>query len=107
MSTSPEHSGSSDTITPHSGENIGGPLSRLGSENAEVSDAADVAQGDNQTLTTRLPFSTARCIALVATLAGAAFLNVSDILQLLVSHTIALWNAHHRTTDRACRVRPW
>jgi len=47
------------------------------SEESEVSDVAEVAEDDDsQNLTPELPFSKARCIALVAVLAGASFLNV-------------------------------
>ncbi|KAL2141880.1 hypothetical protein VTI28DRAFT_1863 [Corynascus sepedonium] len=46
------------------------------SENSEVSHAARAAQENDQNLTPgHLPFSKARCIALVATLTGASFLN--------------------------------
>jgi len=49
------------------------------SENSEVSHAARAAQENDQNLTPgHLPFSKARCIALVATLTGASFLNVSE-----------------------------
>ncbi|KAL1840665.1 hypothetical protein VTJ49DRAFT_215 [Mycothermus thermophilus] len=45
-------------------------------EDSEVSDdIAEAAEDNNQNLTSRLPFSKARCIALVVTLAGASFLN--------------------------------
>ncbi len=46
------------------------------SEESEVSDVAEVTEDDNQNLTPGLPFSKARCIALVVVLAGASFLNV-------------------------------
>lgn len=47
------------------------------SEESEVSDVAEVAEDDDsQNLTPELPFSKARCIALVAVLTGASFLNV-------------------------------
>ena len=54
------------------------------SEDSEVSHAAEAAEEDNQNLTSGLPFSKARCIALVATLAGASFLNVSQLLNSLL-----------------------
>jgi hypothetical protein len=53
------------------------------SEDSEVSHAAEAAEEENQNLTLGLPFSKARCIALVATLAGASFLNVSQLLSSL------------------------
>ncbi|KAK4155016.1 aminotriazole resistance protein [Chaetomidium leptoderma] len=55
--------------------NRDGALQLPNSEDSEVSDVAEVVEEDNQNLTSGLPFSKARCIALVATLAGAAFLN--------------------------------
>ncbi|KAK3905668.1 hypothetical protein C8A05DRAFT_30482 [Staphylotrichum tortipilum] len=45
------------------------------SEEWEVSDVAEVAEDNSQNLTPGLPFSKARCIALVVVLAGASFLN--------------------------------
>jgi hypothetical protein len=54
----------------------GGAHQQPNSEDSEVSDAAEAAQEHDQDLTSGLPFSKARCIALVATLAGASFLNV-------------------------------
>lgn len=48
------------------------------SDESEVSDdVAEVTEDADQSLTSELPFSNARCIALVATLTGASFLNVS------------------------------
>jgi hypothetical protein len=40
-------------------------------------DIAEASEDDNPNPTPRLPFSKARCIALVVTLTGASFLNVS------------------------------
>ncbi len=54
----------------------GGVLQPASSEDAELSDVAEVAEDNSQN--SGLPFSKARCIALVATLTGASFLNVSQ-----------------------------
>lgn len=65
------------------------PQQRPISDESEVSDVAaegaEVVGNQNQNLTSGLPFSKARCIALVATLAGASFLNVSHPILLLES----------------------
>ncbi len=44
---------------------------------AELSDVAEDAGNDSQNASSGLPFTKARSIALVATLTGASFLNVS------------------------------
>ena len=58
----------------------GGVLQPASSEDAELSDVAEGAQDDSQNPNSGLPFSKGRCIALVATLTGASFLNVSQFL---------------------------
>lgn len=56
----------------------GGPSQQPTSEESEVSDAAVAVQETvmGQDRSSKLPFSKARCIVLVATLTGASFLNV-------------------------------
>ena len=69
--------------------NRDGALQVPNSEDSEVSDVAEVVE-DNQNLTSGLPFSKARCFALVATLSGAAFLNVSQLSLSLSVHNQGL-----------------
>jgi hypothetical protein len=75
------------------------PPPQPNSEDCEVSDVAAVAGEDtdqSQSLTSSpgLPFSKARCIALVATLTGASFLNVSRVLGSLISIVLSRGVAH-------------
>ncbi|KAK4126631.1 MFS general substrate transporter [Parathielavia appendiculata] len=65
--TAPQHGDEKSTT--------GGVDQRPRSEDPEVSDAAEVAGENAQNLTPGLPFSKARCVALVATLTGASFLG--------------------------------
>jgi hypothetical protein len=70
-------------IPQHNEKDRGGAaVQQPNSEDSEVSDVAElqVAGEDTQNLTPGLPFSKARAIALVATLTGASFLNVSQLL---------------------------
>ncbi|KAG7287685.1 hypothetical protein NEMBOFW57_007198 [Staphylotrichum longicolle] len=76
MSGSSSRDGLEKTVALHGEKEKGGALlPPPSSEDAEVSDVAEVAEDDSQNLTSGLPFSKARCIALVATLTGASFLN--------------------------------
>jgi hypothetical protein len=77
MSGSSSRDGLEKSVALFSEKETGGALPPPSSEDAEVSDVAEVAEDDSQNLTSGLPFSKARCIALVATLTGASFLNVS------------------------------
>lgn len=81
------------------------------SDESEVSDVAGVAEESQETaqnLTSGLPFSKARCIALVVTLTGSSFLNVSRGFRRrhnghCYSHTAAQGLT---LVTRACRGRP-
>ncbi|KAL2256098.1 hypothetical protein VTK26DRAFT_2193 [Humicola hyalothermophila] len=53
----------------------GGATRQPISAGSQINNGADVAETANQNPTPGLPFSKARCIALVATLTGASFLN--------------------------------
>jgi hypothetical protein len=77
--SSPPQNGPEKVPTRHDDKITGGVVQQQqpSSEDSEVSDAAGVAEENSQNLTPGLPFSKARCIALVATLTGASFLGVS------------------------------
>ncbi len=74
-----------------------------------VSDAAEVAEDDDQNLSPGLPFSKARCIALVATLTGASFLNVRLIIIILQLRVLNLLQERPLIThdDRASQRKRW
>lgn len=72
------------------------------SDESEISDIAEAAEVADANPNTGLPFSKARCIALVATLAGASFLNVSRM-----SSRHLCFRLGHSPDHRACPARPW
>jgi hypothetical protein len=78
--SSPSQSDPEKVPTHHDDKITGGvvQVQQPSSEDSEVSDAAEVTEVNAQNLTPGLPFSKARCIALVATLTGASFLGVSQ-----------------------------
>ncbi|KAL2128949.1 hypothetical protein VTI74DRAFT_8416 [Chaetomium olivicolor] len=61
---------------PNEKDKASGALQQPNSEDSEASDTVpELAEEADRTSTPKLPFSKARCIALVATLTGASFLN--------------------------------